>query len=583
MTSKEISEEIIRYLNDQSRYGALMLTSAWGTGKSYYINNELIPYLVNQNHYNVILVSLHGLANQFEISRAIYFEYILQKSKFTKFFRKKTKAVLAGAKTIAKGIASFFNIDFKTSEKDLTNIYKSVDLSKTLLILEDFERSKMGPSEIMGFVNNLVEYDNTKVLIVANEKEITDLDDKNNFYERIKEKTVSDTFIFNCDKEKVISTILNESKLIEQYSQEVEVENISREIVNALNELNIKEINFRSIKSAIYLIKTLAEDFGDNINPEYLKTILISTIIFIHKRKSGNKLVWENKADSPAKLASYKYPMSFVVYCYIVNRHLNKDVFKENHDEYVELQEKEKLNNIINEKLSVLYQPYIQREQDLIDVIDYIFNELVNEKISFEYYYKIANYLIFLKFTIGYQKKIDSCLLKMVDNLRKADSNVVSKLHLTSGIELESEEAKRDFEIFSSNVRGLVKTKNTEPFNFSYRIDDLENFIENTNNKSSRFINYGCFAKMFDNDKLIELIKECTAKQLNDLRTLFLSVYSFSNLYDYFSFDIDSLQDLKNKLDSLNNYSKFDRIQKLQIRYFISNIDDILKRLKVDN
>ena len=99
-----------------------------------------------------------------------------------------------------------------------------MDLTGKLIILEDLERSGIDILEVLGYVNNLVEQDGVKVLLVANESEIkqyvpiiaetkeqqniADLLDRVTDHENrkytettqkyleTKEKTVSDTIIF---------------------------------------------------------------------------------------------------------------------------------------------------------------------------------------------------------------------------------------------------------------------------------------------------------------------------------------------------------------------------------------------------
>lgn len=64
------------------------------------------------------------------------------------------------------------------SDKDLEKLYTSINLNDKLIVLEDLERSGIDIIEIMGYVNNLVEQDGVKVLLVANENEIIKYEDK---------------------------------------------------------------------------------------------------------------------------------------------------------------------------------------------------------------------------------------------------------------------------------------------------------------------------------------------------------------------------------------------------------------------
>ena len=57
MTTKESNAFILHYLRFDRTQTAIMLTSEWGFGKTYYIENELRPFL-EDNASTVIVVSL---------------------------------------------------------------------------------------------------------------------------------------------------------------------------------------------------------------------------------------------------------------------------------------------------------------------------------------------------------------------------------------------------------------------------------------------------------------------------------------------------------------------------------------------
>ena len=89
-------------------------------------------------------------------------------------FKKPSEKVNAGilvGKTILKGVAGFFGIDLSKDEKSLQKLYESINLDGKLIVLEDLERCSIDIIELLGFVNNLVEQDGVKVLLVANEDE----------------------------------------------------------------------------------------------------------------------------------------------------------------------------------------------------------------------------------------------------------------------------------------------------------------------------------------------------------------------------------------------------------------------------
>ena len=169
MTVAELNSYIKHYLEEDKTNTAIMLTGEWGSGKTYYVEKVLTPFLQEEKKNRCILISLYGLESLSDISKSIYMELRM------KVLDKDYEALATGkliAKTIAKGAAGFFGIDVNMSEDDLRKMYSSIDLSDKLLVFEDVERSNIEIAQLLGYVNNLVERDGVKVLLVANENEI---------------------------------------------------------------------------------------------------------------------------------------------------------------------------------------------------------------------------------------------------------------------------------------------------------------------------------------------------------------------------------------------------------------------------
>ena len=104
MTNTELTKFIGHYIEHDKTRSAIMLTAPWGAGKSYYIQNELICSL---KEHACIVVSLYGLNNLFDVSKAIYLEYRM------KFLNKKSETTTVGilaAKTVLKGVTSLESI-----------------------------------------------------------------------------------------------------------------------------------------------------------------------------------------------------------------------------------------------------------------------------------------------------------------------------------------------------------------------------------------------------------------------------------------------------------------------------------------
>lgn len=60
MTINGLNNYILHYLLKDKTGTAIMLTGEWGSGKTYYIENKLVPFLKEHNATSVV-VSLYGL------------------------------------------------------------------------------------------------------------------------------------------------------------------------------------------------------------------------------------------------------------------------------------------------------------------------------------------------------------------------------------------------------------------------------------------------------------------------------------------------------------------------------------------
>ena len=146
-----LNEYIKHYLEEDKTRSAIMLTAPWGTGKSYYIQNILIPFLEQKGEKRCIVVSLYGLNSISDINRSLYIEMRFKK------LRSKTESqansVILG-KTVFKGVTSFLGIDITLSEEELSKLYTSIDFGGKLIIFEDIERTNINIFEFLGYINN---------------------------------------------------------------------------------------------------------------------------------------------------------------------------------------------------------------------------------------------------------------------------------------------------------------------------------------------------------------------------------------------------------------------------------------------
>lgn len=615
MNIEQLNNYIENYLNNDKTNSAIMLTGDWGTGKSYYIKNKLIPYIDRENKDTCVVVSLYGIKDLNDISKSIYLELRAIKTKLKLASESAASSKLV-AKTLLKGVTSFFGVDLKADESAFQDLYKSIDLTGKLIILEDLERCSIDVTEVLGYVNNLVEQDGVKVLLVANEKELIKTktqnilideqssaskeknqknikvtESKSQDYKKIKEKTVSDTIVFYSSYNEAIENIIKEfdnkyfNSFLEdenKYGKPSIVDEIERNIMSQ------KSVNNHNLRSFIFACQKTADMFNyldDSYSKDFLKHIFLSNVAFCLKLKATENLQWDEKNDEDysSSLATFKYPLYRVSYNFIKTQDMDLDKFKKYNDQYVELRKQEKDAEKIYEELRCIYSFFISTEHNVIIAINSIYNQLESNNIPLTEYGKLANYLIAIKYAIGQDEIIEKCKEKMLNNLHADVERVEDRIKMHDWYQLEKIEAQEELATFKQQMLRKVKNTYCDSFNFDYSPEKIDEFCNYVYNNRSKFISRGAFAVKINTDKFVELLEKCSAEQISDLRDIFHEVYSYSNIDEYFIRDKEALIELKNKSEKLmNNNNSFDKIQKIQLQYLCNNLQSIIEKLYND-
>ena len=116
MNEKEISEYLINYIENDKTRSAVMLTGPWGSGKSYYIQNQLVNKL-EKNDKEIVCVSLYGLKNLAELNKSIYLE--IRAKKAIKKINRKIVFSVNGLKSTVKKLQAVHTWLVKQLLKDL--------------------------------------------------------------------------------------------------------------------------------------------------------------------------------------------------------------------------------------------------------------------------------------------------------------------------------------------------------------------------------------------------------------------------------------------------------------------------------
>lgn len=597
MTNDELNKYFFDYLEHDKTHSAIMLTAPWGTGKSYYIQNELKPFLEKEENgkHQCIVVSLYGLKDLFEVSKALYLE---SRMKFLNGNSEKAVTGKFAAKTVLKGITSFFGIDLSKSEDEMRTLYDSVDLSGKLIILEDLERSGINIIEILGYVSNLVEQDGVKVLLVANEKEIlkyTDSepdkdgrihpvpDEYTENYLKTKEKTISDTILFPPYCESAIEGILHSfhcdtfEKMLKRNCPEKErlVSNII-DIMIMLDKYNLRSFIYGCQKTY-----DLYQRCDDTFDIDFLEYLFYGNVAFALRLKENDNLKWENE-ESAKKLGTDVSPLLKVAYDYIKYQHCDTNELKKANDTYCRQKEFQISEKAIKIHLDVIYLFYESLESEVSNALAQVTNNLeTSEDIPFGEFGKLSNYLVAIHKAIGHDDEIRRCRAAMVNRIENSESaSLEDDLRFHSGLQLNSIEENAELSEWSKEMLNACKIRQQAKFDFDYQPENAEKFENYILMERDKYVNNHVFAKRLDIERLMKMIANSSARQIASIRSAFLGVYSFSNLNDFFEGDKETLEKLKDEIDKLIEAKKNgDKIVLLQLRYFSGNLKSIIERL----
>ena len=148
------------------------------------------------------------------------------------------------------------------------------------------------------------------------------------------------------------------------------------------------------------------------------------------------------------------------------------------------------------------------------------------------------------------------------------------------GIYLDEKEQILELNTFMNEMLAILEGKNRSGFDFDYKTESIKKFCDEIAKKRVDYLNKRVFARKFDNEKLVKMLEDCTSAQIGALRGCFKLVYAFSNIKEYFSEDKGSLEDLKQRIKDLLEKSKLlDKIQRLQLKYFVQNLDGYINIL----
>ena len=609
LSNDEIIKVMLEYIEEDKYKSAILINGEWGSGKTFFITEKLSKVIKDRikNEGKYIYVSLYGVGNVEELSNKLYSEICSET--LVKLSGVEKEKIDTGIKWIPTLLyfTKFipFIKNYNSIKKIMAPIIKEIaKIKKCVVVFDDIERCKIDIYELFGYINELVEHNEVKAILVANEKKITDKENKDgeiNKYDEIKEKLVGITIMykpeFNLSYEHIIDTYLKEANLKEYLKKEKQKTLILKEFYEK------EEYNLRTLIYLITMYKkifSLLEDieFDKNYVEIHMENILkYSTYISLElkiKNKLENLEFTENKEieniyfkdNSQKILYGYKFINDYFQTGYLNEEKIKKILLDE-------MRERKKIDEKVkeNEKLSFnkLYGNWWKLEDEEVnDNFRLLKEELEENKYPPIMYKDIIIILL--------QLEIEEFI----------DENETLEFIKLMKRNLELEETKRKYEkSYKHEIFEILieDSKTREKYNNLIKdlLDTIDKNLQKEDGKSF----------LIENEWNEEFLRECSKlsniflmnkkflfyENMEELMTKIVGVkspyniyyliegirriYSFSNLDEYYKNDIPNLELLITKLKiQIVETQKFSKTRTIALKELHKKLEDYLNKIK---
>lgn len=648
MDENEVINFIDNYIKNVKIDYAILLDGAWGSGKTFFIKEKVIKKLnekyekakddKNENikEKKPIYISLYGLNSIADIKSQLLLSTI-RSEKIKKFI----PIINVGTSIIDELIKA--NLHVSKASKKIKNLFNTFyKLDNTIIFFDDLERCSININLVLGYINQLVEHNHLKIVLIADEnkmgklnyednkelKYLTVLNEHIDFQQTEKKdimgnpQTNSATFtiedienrskmlfrentFYNEIKEKLIGQTIsfrpNINNIYDIMAYKIISDTKVKDIVIAKKELLINIIyennhwNLRTLQFIFQTFETLAKTSMEEVNlkefkNQYLTNLFEYCILKSIQIKNGQKSYnWkENQefgdiylGDEKGKYIynNYVYGFKFVD-DYLIYSYIDKATIRTTINNYIYVKTLEIENP--NDPLYKLKKYWLIPEQELENIVDEIIENIRENKYVLNLYSKIVFDFACI-FDMGIcEDKINNAIKLLEKNIEK---ECVQGTFEEERLYTNSENISQKYKEFMKNIRILVnkkdaKTKHDEII----KILDSNNWGSKLNEYCKKnvgqFLEDKKYAYLLNIDSIINNIKNKKIEQIYEFLYSLRQIYGFSNANDYFIEDKDILINLKQALSNIDNV---DKVKRYVINDIISLLDDVINILNSKN
>lgn len=608
MKDEDVIKIIEDYVKDDRYKQAVLIDGEWGSGKTFFVKEKLLESLKNNlPDKKIYYISLYGVSSAEQILDEIYssmFGKIMEERLGEVNGKVAEKGILVTSKLFAAGM-KYFNIE----KQDLPKLSDVKELKSTVVIFDDLERCEIEINQTLGVINNLVEHNDIKIILVANQNEIGKmnfskdisnkyqivLNDKLNLeegdkkekdkaivytkeqlikrteqlfnedalYKKVREKLIGLTIYYQPNMADVFVSVID-AYIKENKSKEYLLKN-KQKIVNMFDEqkhYNIRTlifslIAFEKIFNIIDSIKFEEHRYIERELDSVLKYIVISSI----RIKSGKApYCWENSSVRSGivhydkknifndQVYGYKFVDDYLLQCRLNEKEIVDTILKIVSEQKLYDESKELENSLAYGKL----HPWWELEDNEIKEILY---EILTELKDLKYEPRYFKDMIVTLMQMEYQNFKCFEYKDFVDLMAK-------KIQTYDGeFERRNLEVLSDDEEFVKKYVGIVqplfeildkkesKDKKEDNSFLCNKESWDKDFREKCQDNNQVYITDNKFFYYIDPDKFIIQLQNAKTAHIYNFMSGIKTVYCFSNLNEFFKNDIPNLRSILEKLD----------------------------------
>lgn len=637
----EKAKIIADYIKDSRYSQAVMINGVWGTGKTFFVDEYLLKEL---NDYIIIRYSLYGAQSSEQVSAGLNRSILLKLIEHNKFSGKMKRFKMPSKLlNLAPDVIDIMLKHNGLESKILTRIINQMDFDndKIVIIFDDLERVVMDINEIMGLINSYVESKKIKVIIVSNESELgssrisTDLPQKylvasnqsivldeeskennkngNNdivyshselikrtkalfsndiIYDSIKEKLIGLTVAINADFHQLFAPI------VEKYAESSKEFLLSNK--NSVIEI-LQTSECQNLRTFIFAIISFDKIFSviSNLKNQYKdsQSITVLNEQTTHMMKS---IIYKSKGVLNSDTNDYSSLIYITkgiteyhsVDLFITSHELNKDEIIAEITGNIESELARQKEN--KEKESLSYYKLNSfgwagfSDDEVISLSDQLYDELSENKYTVKFFKDIIVYLIQLEYHFKEKKQrikhSDNDYINLMVRYIEEHNVVNNQLDLFRTFS-DDKDFKKIFNDYAAPlIKATIEKEKASVYHKVKEIFDSDNWADEFYHfcfdNHDAFLIAKRFLSSFDISDIKQLLSHATNNEIQRFSQGICAVYDFSNLREFYSADIDNLEEIINILDKMYNNENTDCTTRVIIKSYKEKLEAKLKLLK---